>query len=110
MKRIVIAAAALVVTVAGDAAAQADLPRTAAVSYADLDLSRPGGRQVLEQRIQAAISRVCADQPRPLDLDGTHMYQICRRQAWAGAKRQLAEIYRGAELAQASIGAAPAQR
>ena len=88
---------------AGHAAAQADAPLKTTVSYADLDLSRASGREALEHRIEAAVIRVCADQPSPVDLKATRAYRQCRSQAWAGAKQQLAEVYGGARFAEASI-------
>lgn len=97
------AAAALGATFAGQAAAQSGDTVRVSVSYADLDLSRASGREALEHRIDSAIDRICADEPSPVDLNRTHVYRVCRAQAWAGARQQLAAVYGGATLAQAAI-------
>ncbi|MFL5296936.1 MAG: UrcA family protein [Phenylobacterium sp.] len=111
MKSIIaITAAALVTLTAGHAAAQTDAPLKATVSYADLDLSRAGGREALEHRVQAAITRVCADEPSPVDLTRTRIYRMCREQAWAGAKQQLAAVFGGAKFAEATIQIGPGKR
>lgn len=108
MKTIIaIAAATLALLTAGQAAAQTDAPMRASVSYADLDLSRPTGREALEHRIDQAVSRVCADEPSLLDLKRTSIYRRCRDEAWAGAKQQLAAVYSGARFAQAAITVGP---
>ena len=106
-----IASAALVSLVAGHAFAQPDPDvRHVSVSYADLDLSRASGRTVLEQRIERAIDRVCPGRPGPGELIDLSIAQKCREQAWAGAQRQLAEIYDGRAMAVASIQVGPGKR
>ena len=110
MKTIIaITAAALVTLTAGAALAQSDTPK-AAVSYADLDLSRASGRTVLEHRIEAAVEMVCPGRPGPGELRNLQTGKVCREQAWAGAQRQLAEIYDGRAFAQASIQIGPGKR
>ena len=110
MKTIIaITAAALVTLAAGAALAQSDTPK-AAVSYADLDLSRASGRTVLEHRIEAAVAMVCPSHMGPGELRNLQTGKACREQAWAGAQRQLAEIYDGRAFAQASIQIGPGKR
>lgn len=104
-----ISAAAMLAGLAGHALAQ-DGARTIAVSYADLDLTRATGREVLERRIDMAAARVCAPQPLNIDLTMTHDYQLCRSQALAGARQQLAQAYGGRALAQAAITVGPGKR
>jgi UrcA family protein len=92
--------------VAGQAVAQGQVDNdapTAAVSYADLDLSHASGRTVLEHRIEAAIDRVCPGRPGPANLRNLSIGRKCREQAWAGAQRQLAVIYDDRSLAAAAI-------
>jgi UrcA family protein len=106
-----IASATLIALVAGHAFAQTntDSPQ-ASVSYADLDLSRASGRTVLENRIEMAIDRVCPGRPSPGELRNLAIGRKCREQAWAGAQHQLAAIYDGRALAQASIQVCPGKR
>ena len=103
-----IASAALLALAAGHAAAQSDVsqPKTA-VSYADLDLSRASGRQVLERRLEAAVDRVCPGRPAPGELRSLEIGRKCRTQAWAGAQQQLAAIYDGRQVAEAAIKVGP---
>ncbi|HET6969652.1 MAG TPA: UrcA family protein [Phenylobacterium sp.] len=110
MKSIIaIATVALLSTLASQAAAQETAPMKAAVSYADLDLSRATGRTVLEHRVEQAINRVCPERPLPAELGKQQTYKACHNSAWAGAKRQLAEIYGGRQLADASVAIAGAR-
>ncbi|HEX3365233.1 UrcA family protein [Phenylobacterium sp.] len=104
---IAIAATTLAILAAGQASAQTDAPMKASVSYADLDLSRPTGREALERRIDQAVSKVCADEPSVLELKQTSLYRKCREEAWVGAKQQLAAVYSGARFAQAAITVGP---
>jgi len=100
--------AALLTLAAGHAAAQTqmDTPK-AAVSYADLDLSRANGRTVLQHRIKSAVEQVCPGRPGPGELRNLQIGQRCREQAWTNAQRQLAAIYDGRTLAEASIQIGP---
>ncbi|MGZ3402116.1 MAG: UrcA family protein [Phenylobacterium sp.] len=110
MKTIIaIATAALVAIVAGHASAQTDALK-ATVSYADLDLSRASGRSVLEHRIDAAVSKVCGGAPSNIDLKASHIFGECRDQAWSGVRQQLAMIYGGSQLAQATVTVGPGKR
>lgn len=112
MKTIIaMTAAALLTLAAGQAAAQADQgPPKASVSYADLDLSRPAGRAVLERRISVAVARVCPAPPiSPSELRNLQGYRKCKQIAWAGANQQLAVIYDGREFADSAIRVAGAK-
>ncbi|MBW8813760.1 MAG: UrcA family protein [Caulobacterales bacterium] len=105
---IAIAAAIFTVTVGfalptSQALAQEEGPMKVAVSYADLDLSAPKGRAVLQQRIEHAIDQVCPARPLPTELAKQQGYRACHSSAWAGAKQQLAAIYDGRQLADASV-------
>jgi UrcA family protein len=104
-----VSAAIMIASVAGHAAAQ-DSQRTVRVSYADLDLGQAAGRQVLEHRIGNAVDKVCSPAPAGVDLTQTHDFQKCRGQAMAGARQQLAQIFDGRMLAEASITVRPGAR
>lgn len=77
--------AAAATTLAGAATAQA---RTTVVSYADLDLTRPAGVRVLEDRIGAAVTDVCGDRTRLLAMEAQR--RACVRAALGAANGQLA--------------------
>jgi UrcA family protein len=97
-------AAALVALGAGPAAAQDSVQvRTAVVSYADLDLKSEGGRKALDRRIRQAVDRVCPARPHISQLQLNKVYTACRDFAWTGARQQLAAIYGGQVLADASV-------
>lgn len=109
IRAMILAAAA--VAFSGVAHAQNfDTAPKAAVRYADLDLSHEAGRAALERRVAVAVKRVCPPTPRPIELQKTAAYEACHRTAWAGARQQLAVIYGGSKLAQASIEVAAATR
>ena len=96
--------AALLTLAAGQAAAQdAQAAPKASVSYADLDLSRPAGRSVLERRISVAIDRVCPSAAYPGELRDHLTARNCRQTALAGANQQLAAIYDGRKFADSAI-------
>lgn len=105
-----ISVATMIAGLAGHAAAQSGEARSVSVSFADLDLSRASGREALEQRISNAVLRVCAPRPAPIDLTQTHEYDACRSLAMSGARQQLAQVYDGRALAQASITVGPGKR
>lgn len=85
-----IALAAL--ALAAPAGAQATATRSVSVRYADLDLSQPNGRAMLDRRIASAINQVC------FNIDGGRNLQVavqerrCRRAARASAQQQVAAI------------------
>ena len=106
-----IAAATVLATVAGHAAAQdSSDARTVAVSYADLDLSRASGRATMERRIESAVQHVCPTPASTQDLTARHYSDKCRTTALAGAQHQLAQVYDGRALAQAAIEVGPGKR
>lgn len=96
-----IAAGVLFLPAAG-ALAQ-DLPRTVTVSYGDLDLSRSGGRDMLERRIALAVRKVCPEVPHPLRLQDQAFHSACQKTAWDGALRQIAAIGAETQLAEATV-------
>lgn len=91
--------AALAAVSANHALAQTDEPPRVAVSYADLDLSKPSGRATLEGRVRNAINRVCPGVSLRSEMTKRHAYRVCRKTAWIDARRQLASIYAGSSLA-----------
>ena len=111
MKTIIaMTAAALLALAAGQAAAQDEqtAPK-ASVSYADLDLSHPAGRSVLERRISIAVARVCPSDAYPGELRDHLAARTCKKTAWAGANQQLAAIYDGRKFADSAIRVAGAK-
>jgi UrcA family protein len=109
MKTIIAFAAAVTLTgFAPQAVAQTDTGLRATVSYADLDLARADGRAVLERRVELAVARVCPARPLPVELSRQRAYLDCRTAAWSGARQQLAKVYTGHQLAQASVRVAAA--
>lgn len=64
------------------------------VQVADLDLATPGGKQVLEKRIETAINAVCVQPNRdlPRTRQVVHGIDACRSAALASARRQLADL------------------
>ena len=110
MKTFTAIAAAFVALSAGQAAAQPEAPLKAAVSYADLDLSRASGRSVLENRVARAVESVCPPRPSPAELRKRQAFRACHEQAWAGARQQLAAIYDGRQMAKASVDVIGAAR
>nr|WP_294851699.1 UrcA family protein [uncultured Sphingomonas sp.] len=61
---------------------------TRRVSYADLDLSNGAAQQILFKRVHFAVRKVCLEATSP---SATSWEEYgCRRQAWGGAKPQIA--------------------
>lgn len=98
-----ITSAVLLSAAAIPAAAQSADAVKISVSYADLDLSHPAGRAVLEQRISEAVDTVCAGRPAPTQLNQQQLYRACQQHAWSGARQQMARAYSGEKLAAVSI-------
>lgn len=73
---------------------------TVSVGYADLDLTAPAGSAALDQRIDAAVRKVCA-KPDMLNLKAMTAWEECKASARLGALDQLviASPYEGLELA-----------
>ena len=100
MKTLIAIAAAALLASTGVAQAQiGSEPASVAVSYADLDLSSPGGRKALEGRVAAAVKRVCPEKPLPQELRKQQAWRACQHTAWSSARQQLAAIYGGSRLA-----------
>ena len=98
--------AAIAVTLGFAASAQAhaegansDTPRIA-VSYRDLDLSRPSARETLDHRLSVAVRRVCGGQPDALELAKQRLYRDCSERAWVSVHPQLAAAVGRTNLAQ----------
>jgi UrcA family protein len=94
---------------AGAFAQPGGAPRVA-VSYADLDLAKPGDRQVLQRRIAAAVDRVCPARAAPTELARARIYTMCRDQTLAETSQQLAVVYAQHELSPAKLQVASDQR
>jgi UrcA family protein len=56
--------------------ASADLGKVV-VRYADLDLTRQQGANVLARRINQAAHAICGPEPRPVSLDEYFRYRTC---------------------------------
>lgn len=63
-------------------------PRTARVSYADLDLASPAGRAMLERRVDAAADAVCGRNGY-VGLAELRIAEACHAQAVEGAMGQV---------------------
>jgi UrcA family protein len=66
--------------------------RTTTVSFADLDLTKPADRDILQHRIDRAVDHLCFS-GQPVRLIASRLEDICRRAALDGADRQLALIF-----------------
>jgi len=64
-------------------------PPSERVEISDLDLATPMGQQELEQRMRAAVRRVCAAAATPNTLAIQQQVWRCRSAALADAHRQL---------------------
>lgn len=101
-------AAFALVTAAGSANA-AEYDRATpqmTVSYADLDISRPAGAQILLQRLGMAANAVCGGQPDVRNLRMQGFYRACFSDAMNGAiaavhSPLVAELYGNPALANA---------
>lgn len=80
-----LAAAALPIS-----AAQADAPRTATISYDDLNLSSAKGKAIFDRRIEAAVEAVCGRLQNKPTLDSA--VRTCQKETHvtAAASRDLA--------------------
>ena len=97
---LVFAASALA---AGPAGAAADPAPQMRVSYADLNLATASGRATFERRISHAVDQVCGDRPLPVEINRQAAFEDCRQVAWSGARQQIATVYKGENLADASV-------
>ncbi|WP_411286517.1 UrcA family protein [Phenylobacterium sp.] len=109
MKAIIAIAAAVMSATAGAAQAQISSdPISVTISYADLDISKPSGRAVLERRVANAIDRVCPERPLPQELRQTQVDRACHRVAATRAQQQLAALYDGRQFAERALKVAGA--
>src|SRR4051812_40555840 len=58
------------------------------VSYADLDLTKPAGTQVLEARVDKALDKVCAN-PDLRELKAAKEFEACKAEGRDAAMEQL---------------------
>ncbi|MGZ3276195.1 MAG: UrcA family protein [Caulobacteraceae bacterium] len=68
-------------TFAREVQAGDEAPRSAAVSYADLNLNTPDGQAVLVARIHRAAEAVCGPEPDSRDLKRLPPYRQCMKQS-----------------------------
>ena len=78
--------AASVLAFAAPAAAAEEV--TVVVSFADLNLASPAGRETLEGRIAAAVTHVCG-KPAPGSPQSFKVVKDCRSDAMEDAMKQL---------------------
>ena len=88
--------------IAVPAAAETAEAVSVGVSYADLDLTAPAGSAVLEQRIDAAVDKVC-EKPDMRALTAMVAWEACKADARAGALDQLSVLEPYDHLALASV-------
>lgn len=81
--------AATGVTPPSHAEPDAAVTRTAAVAYADLDLSDDAGAQSLYRRIRVAARAVCTATDLDFDLEARRRQRACARDAVAGAVERI---------------------
>jgi UrcA family protein len=63
-----------------------------AVSYRDLDLSRPDGQRELMARVHAAAESVCGPAPTATDLARNTAYRSCLKTAESSASAQMLQL------------------
>jgi UrcA family protein len=90
--------AALTATVAAPATAAEP---SVIVSFADLDLATPAGKAALDQRIEAAVGKVCSQVGRR-DIRGWMAAEECKVLTLADAMEQLAVLDPPANVALAA--------
>jgi UrcA family protein len=88
--RVLFAALALIaVSTSNVVTAQSFEPTaSASISYADLNLANPAGRQALEGRVKAASNKVCLDL-KVSPIEEVVAVDECRTSMMKSAKRQL---------------------
>lgn len=100
-KPIFIVLAALTATVAAPASAAEP---SVVVSFADLDLATPAGKAALDERIEAAVDKVCTEVARR-DLQDWIATEECKVLSLADAMEQLAALTPPANTALAASSA-----
>ena len=103
MKTIIAMTAAALLSAGAAQAQSASDPISVTIAYGDLDLAQAQGRKVLEARVAAAVSRVCPDRPMPQELTKIRADRTCHQTAWSSARKQLAALYDGRQLAQSAV-------
>ncbi|PHR14313.1 MAG: hypothetical protein COA41_17220 [Sphingopyxis sp.] len=103
------AAAAIAMTATGFSAtahAQDRTIRTAAVEYADLDLTSEDGQSTLQGRLKGAVRKVCGSFDAK-NLVDTQDHRVCMNEAQASAQRAsvtiMAAVKSGKPLATAMV-------
>ena len=79
----------------------ADETVSVSVPYADLDIADPAGADVLTQRIDSAVEKVC-ERPDIRNLKAMAAWEECKADALAGAIEQLSLVQPYAEIDLAS--------
>jgi UrcA family protein len=75
-----------------------DTMPTRHVSFADLDLSTPGGEQTLVRRVKLAVSKVCDEAVGPLPI--IYAKQECWKSTWTESQPKLnAALERSRQIA-----------
>ena len=98
---LLIAIAAAATFSPSSALAQADAP-TVRVSYADLNLSTPAGRERFERRLAAAVQRVCPF-VYARDLAAQQAARSCIAETHADLKQAVASLLKRQGVALASM-------
>lgn len=101
----IVAAGVVATALLFSAPASADrgfLSSTVVVNYQDVDLSTPKGRQLLDRRVDAAISSMCG-QPIFGTRDEAEMLDACRVEARSAVTPQLQQAKSRANLNMASV-------
>lgn len=80
-----------------------DAPK-ASVNYGDLNLSTPAGRAALDRRVERAVAKLCPAPPQQ-ELGRQPSYRACQDGARTSASQEMARIYSGQQLAEATVPA-----
>lgn len=83
------------------AASERDIPQTARIHYADLDLTREAGKAELDRRIKKTLSQLCAEDQQ-LGLSKRLQEIRCLRAATAQVAAQRAQVLANAAARPAS--------
>ena len=86
LKPISALAVALIASAFSPAAAQADVPNSVLVRYADLNLGNSAGQDILQKRISTAATQVCAAAGTKLDLQLVGLENTCFSETIASAQ------------------------
>lgn len=92
-----LAALALTTSALASPSQAADQPRSAHISFSDLDLSREAGRATLTKRVRQATKDVCALEV-PASLHAKRLERRCEMVAWDGAADRVAAVTGAASL------------